>query len=200
MSVEPSGLMGRWQDVKREICYLANLITFGRLLASPAVGWLVVVGSPAAAPVFLAAWFSDVLDGWVAAIQGTSEGKLGQWFDPLADKVLLVAVFISVWQSEIGWLVLGPIVLELGQFAGYCLFVWRYPRAEALFMQHANGFGKAKTFTAGALTLALLTVGLPLALAQTGIGVVTGLALLSVVGYLRGINWPRVKIECGRVR
>ena len=74
--------------------YLPNLICLGRIallwpilaaLAQHAYGW--------AALCFAVAGVSDLLDGWLAKRFGwTSE--LGKWLDPIADKCLLVTVFV----------------------------------------------------------------------------------------------------------
>ena len=75
--------------------YLPNLICLARialiwpilsLLAAHAYGW--------AAAWFLIAGISDLADGYVAKHFGwTSE--LGKWLDPMADKCLLIAVFVA---------------------------------------------------------------------------------------------------------
>ena len=78
--------------------YLPNLICLGRIallwpilasLATHAYGW--------AAVCFAIAGVSDLLDGWLAKRFGwTSE--LGMWLDPVADKCLLVTVFVvAAW-------------------------------------------------------------------------------------------------------
>lgn len=78
--------------------YLPNLICLGRIaliwpilasLAQHAYGW--------AAVCFAIAGVSDLLDGWLAKRFGwTSE--LGMWLDPIADKCLLVTVFVvAAW-------------------------------------------------------------------------------------------------------
>jgi cardiolipin synthase len=78
--------------------YLPNLICLGRIaliwpilaaLAAQAYGW--------AAVCFAIAGVSDLLDGGLAKRYGwTSE--LGKWLDPIADKFLLVTVFVvAAW-------------------------------------------------------------------------------------------------------
>lgn len=43
---------------------------------------------------------SDLLDGWVARIQGV-DGRIGAWLDPLCDKIFVVSVLIAafVWRE-----------------------------------------------------------------------------------------------------
>ncbi|MGW8322725.1 MAG: CDP-diacylglycerol--glycerol-3-phosphate 3-phosphatidyltransferase [Thermodesulfobacteriota bacterium] len=99
---------------------LPNIITIGRILASPAVFALVLVPSPlprfAAFVLFLAAAFSDLWDGYLARKHGLIT-DLGKLLDPLADKLLLVCTFIPFYvlshgASEVGELpVWGPLPL-----------------------------------------------------------------------------------------
>lgn len=50
-------------------------------------------GRTAAAALFLVACVTDLLDGWIARRYGI-DTPLGQYLDPLADKLLVVAVLI----------------------------------------------------------------------------------------------------------
>lgn len=76
---------------------LPNLLTYGRIVAVPAVAvcifaitiynaglWLRWV----ALGIFLVAAITDLLDGWVARTYG-EQSKLGQMLDPIADKLLV---------------------------------------------------------------------------------------------------------------
>ena len=77
------------------ILTLANLVTFARLCAVPLAVWLVLRGRlQAACLLFLAAGLSDALDGWLARRRGST--RLGALLDPLADKALLVSMFITL--------------------------------------------------------------------------------------------------------
>jgi cardiolipin synthase len=80
--------------------HLPNLICLGRIallwpilvaLAQHAYGW--------AAVCFALAGVSDLLDGWLAKHYGWTSG-LGRWLDPIADKCLLVTVFVvAAWDG-----------------------------------------------------------------------------------------------------
>lgn len=77
-------------------CYPANLITELRLLAVP----VVVVASAAgrfglAFAFFFGAAASDGVDGWLAR-RFNQRSTLGSYLDPLADKFLVVALFITL--------------------------------------------------------------------------------------------------------
>lgn len=74
---------------------LANIITFGRLCAVPLAFWLVVahrIGD--AFLLFVAAGLSDALDGWLARRYGGN--AVGALMDPVADKALLVTMYITL--------------------------------------------------------------------------------------------------------
>ncbi len=75
---------------------LPNLITFGRLLAVPLTVWLILEGHLGAAFwVFVAAGISDAIDGWIAKTFHQIT-ELGRYLDPIADKALLVAVYVTL--------------------------------------------------------------------------------------------------------
>jgi cardiolipin synthase len=74
---------------------LANIITFGRLCAVPLAFWLVLdhrIGD--AFVLFVAAGLSDALDGWLARRYGGN--AIGALMDPVADKALLVTMYITL--------------------------------------------------------------------------------------------------------
>ncbi len=75
---------------------LPNFISLLRLAAAPLVAWLLYVESfRNALFLLLAAGLTDWLDGYAARKLRVS-AKLGMLLDPLADKVLLVTVFVAM--------------------------------------------------------------------------------------------------------
>ena len=80
---------------------LANAITVARILLIPVFLVVLLSGIPepyadiAAAAVFILAAASDKLDGYVARRQ-QSITTLGQFLDPLADKLLIAAALIAL--------------------------------------------------------------------------------------------------------
>jgi cardiolipin synthase (CMP-forming) len=75
---------------------LPNLISLARLLAVPFAVYLILQGAFAAAFwLFVAAGMSDAVDGFVAKRLGL-QSTLGGWLDPLADKALLVSVYVAL--------------------------------------------------------------------------------------------------------
>lgn len=77
-----------------------NLLSLGRLLATPAVFALVLASSPvtdlAALLLFVVAAASDYVDGWLARRRGWVT-EVGIYLDPLADKLLLVSVLVPFY-------------------------------------------------------------------------------------------------------
>jgi cardiolipin synthase (CMP-forming) len=74
---------------------LANIITFFRLCAVPLAFWLVLDHRiEAAFWLFVAAGLSDALDGWLARRYGGN--AVGALMDPVADKALLVTMYITL--------------------------------------------------------------------------------------------------------
>ena len=75
-----------------------NAITVFRILLIPVFTWQFLTGNYyIAAAIYVVAWFSDVLDGYIARKYNliTDFGKL---FDPLADKLLnLTALFLLAY-------------------------------------------------------------------------------------------------------
>ena len=75
-----------------------NLISLLRLAAVPLVVWQIATERPAGAFwVFVAAGVSDAIDGYLARILN-QRTRLGAYLDPLADKMLLVCVFVTLGQ------------------------------------------------------------------------------------------------------
>ena len=95
----------------RHALALPNLLTYGRLAAVPVVA--VLLQSPAehwmrwtALAVFTVAGVTDFLDGYLARIW-KQQSPLGQMLDPIADKLLISAAFISLVEMGLvqGWMV-----------------------------------------------------------------------------------------------
>jgi cardiolipin synthase (CMP-forming) len=75
---------------------LANWLTVLRILLIPVFVSLLVYRHPGAAlVVFVGAAATDLLDGYVARRRG-SQSRLGAFLDPLADKLLLTASFVTL--------------------------------------------------------------------------------------------------------
>jgi cardiolipin synthase (CMP-forming) len=133
---------------------IPNLITFGRLLAVPLAVYLILQRElDYAFWLFIAAGISDALDGAIARMF-RSRTVLGAYLDPLADKALLVSVYLSLASiAEVPlWLVILIVFRDLMIVAGVLLL---YTLKESLAMQPL-GISKLNTAIQIALAAAVL--------------------------------------------
>lgn len=80
---------------------IPNLITLLRILLVPLTMWLIVTGQYLPAfLVFVAAGVSDGIDGFIAK-RFNQITELGTYLDPLADKLLLVSIYLAMGFLEI---------------------------------------------------------------------------------------------------
>ena len=75
---------------------LPNLITIGRLILVPAIISMIIDRRwETAFVVFVIAGVSDAIDGFLAKRFGLAT-ELGAYLDPIADKALLVSIFVAL--------------------------------------------------------------------------------------------------------
>jgi len=80
----------------------ANQLTLARMLLIPAFVILLIYGYRGwALVVFMTAGLTDLLDGLIARMTG-EKTVLGAWLDPMADKMLLVTMFVMLTLPSIG--------------------------------------------------------------------------------------------------
>lgn len=94
---------------------IPNLITLGRVILVPVVFWLLVSGQTELAFfAFVLAGVSDAVDGFIAKRFGLST-ELGAYLDPLADKLLLVSIFVAlgVMGALPSWLVIAVVSRDI---------------------------------------------------------------------------------------
>ena len=153
---------------------LPNLFTLARLVLAPFIASDILHGRYGRAIILLfAAGFSDVIDGFLARRFQTAT-RLGAYFDPIADKILLSVIYVSLGLADaIPWwmvaVVFGRDVLILGMAAYGLLFT-------ALRKFPPSVWGKISTFFQ--IAAALVVMG-----ARSGIPAPVTLALsLMIVG------------------
>ena len=94
---------------------IPNLITLGRVILVPVVFWLLVTNQMEAAfLVFVVAGDSDAVDGYLAKRYGWAT-ELGAYLDPLADKLLIVCIFVALGvRGELpSWLVIAVVSRDI---------------------------------------------------------------------------------------
>jgi cardiolipin synthase len=94
---------------------IPNLITLGRVILVPVVLWLLITGrNDLAFFGFLAAGISDAVDGFIAK-RFHLQTELGAYLDPLADKLLLVSIFVTLGaEGELpSWLVIAVVSRDI---------------------------------------------------------------------------------------
>jgi cardiolipin synthase (CMP-forming) len=87
---------------------LPNAISVLRLLAVPVMVWLIVSDRlDAAFWLFVAAGISDGVDGFIAK-RFNAESQLGRYLDPIADKTMLVCIYVTLGLEDklSSWLVI----------------------------------------------------------------------------------------------
>ncbi len=103
---------------------IPNLITLARLLSVPLAVWLIINGLLGPAFwLFVLAGISDAVDGYLAK-RLNAETVVGRYLDPLADKALLVSVFISLGICGYlpSWLVIMVVFRDVLIVAGALLY------------------------------------------------------------------------------
>jgi cardiolipin synthase len=75
---------------------IPNLITLGRIILVPIVVWAITSGEMRVAFfLFVAAGISDAVDGFLAK-RFHMASELGAYIDPLADKALIVSIYVAL--------------------------------------------------------------------------------------------------------
>jgi cardiolipin synthase len=73
-----------------------NLITVGRIVLVPVVIWAITSGNMLLAFwLFVAAGISDAVDGFIAK-RFNAQTEFGAYLDPLADKALLMSIYVTL--------------------------------------------------------------------------------------------------------
>lgn len=90
-----------------------NILSALRLVAAPIAAWLILHGVDLAALcVFGLAGLSDAADGFLAKKFGLAS-RFGAWLDPVADKLLMLASFVTL--TMVGAVPLWVTVLVIGR-------------------------------------------------------------------------------------
>jgi cardiolipin synthase (CMP-forming) len=166
---------------------IPNFITLGRVVAVPVVFWLLLSGQAKSAfLVFVAAGVSDAVDGYLAK-RFNWQTELGAYMDPLADKLLIVSIYIALGvREEIPlWLVLAVVSRDFLILAAVMLsWLMDHPvRIKPLVVSKAN---TAAQLLLASLVLADEAFKMDLSMTRAVLVWITGaLTIWSLAAYLR---------------
>lgn len=179
---------GRQERLKVNI---PNIITVFRIFLVPLVVWLMLDGRMQTAFIlFVIAGLSDGLDGYLAKKYGWRT-ELGAYLDPLADKALLVSIFVvlGLFSHLPMWLVIAVVSRDI-LIVGGILLSWGLARpvtVRPLLISKVNTVGQ---IVLAATVLGSLGFGLGLdTVKMTLIWITGGLTIASAGTYL--VYWMR---------
>ncbi|MBC8035967.1 MAG: CDP-alcohol phosphatidyltransferase family protein [Rhizobiales bacterium] len=170
---------------------LPNLITIARILLVPFTVWLIISGAYGFAFLaFVVAGVSDGVDGYIAR-RYDLRTELGAYLDPVADKALLVSVYITLGFLTVlpPWLVILVVsrdVLIVGAF----ILSWLMDRPVKVRPSMIS-----KINTAGQIVLVVAVLGAAaLAIANETL-LLAGMVLVAILTALSGglylLEWVR---------
>jgi cardiolipin synthase len=166
---------------------LPNLITLGRILLVPVVVWAIASREMQIAfMVFLIAGVSDAVDGFLAKRFGMTS-ELGANLDPLADKVLIVSIYIALGITEAipRWVVILVVSRDILIVGGVMLawFLGKPMRVRPVLVSKLNTVAQ---IVFACLVLASLAFAIELDMLEDAImALVAALTLASVGFYVR---------------
>jgi cardiolipin synthase len=170
---------------------IPNLITLGRILLVPIVVWAISQGLMWLAFVlFLAAGVSDAVDGFLAK-RFNMTTVLGAYLDPLADKALIVSIYVTLGVNGLipRWLVILVVSRDILIIGGIMLsWVMGTPlKIKPLLVSKLNTVAQ---IAFACVVLGSLGFGLEVPLLNLVLtGLVAALTSLSVAAYVA--EWIR---------
>jgi cardiolipin synthase len=170
---------------------IPNIITLGRILLVPFIIWAIASSQMEIAfAIFIVAGVSDAVDGFLAK-RFNMASELGALLDPLADKALLVSIYVTlgIWGAMPRWLVILVVSRDI-MIVGAVIVSWLFDRPipmKPLMVSKLNTFAQVAF---AALVLAALGFGFKSSPFDVILmGAVAILTLLSVSFYL--VEWVR---------
>ena len=170
---------------------LPNFITLARLLMVPLTVWLIISEAYGFAfAVFVAAGISDGIDGYLAR-RLDQRSELGAYLDPLADKALLVSVYVTLGflKAIPAWLAILVVTRDI-LIVGAIILSWlmHQPMRMAPLMVSKINTAAQILFAVGVLGVAALDK--PLDLFVSGGSIAVGL-LTAASGGAYLLTWIR---------
>ncbi|KAK5648966.1 hypothetical protein RI129_003858 [Pyrocoelia pectoralis] len=99
--------------IERENIYtIPNFLCVSRILLSPYLGVLIIQAEfDIALGLLGVAAVTDLLDGWIARTWTSQSSIMGSFLDPMADKVLIATLFLSLTYADLIPLILTGLIL-----------------------------------------------------------------------------------------
>jgi len=112
---------------KENIYTIPNLLCITRMMVSPYLGFLIVQGNfNFALGVLGFAAMTDLLDGWIARTWVSQSSKMGSFLDPMADKILIATLFLTLTYAELIPVALTGLIITRDVLLVAAGFVIRY--------------------------------------------------------------------------
>jgi cardiolipin synthase (CMP-forming) len=170
---------------------IPNIITLGRILLVPVIVWAIASNQMEIAfATFVIAGVSDAVDGFLAK-RFNMASELGALLDPLADKALLVSIFVAlgIWGAVPRWLVILVVSRDI-MIVGAVIVSWLFGKPIPMKPLMVSKLNTVAQVAFAALVLAALGFGFRSSpYDMILMGFVTVLTLLSVSFYL--VEWMR---------
>ena len=180
------------QSGSREATELSipNIITLGRIILVPVIVWAIVSSQMEIAfAIFVIAGVSDAVDGFLAKrFNMTSE--LGALLDPLADKALLVSIFVAlgIWGAVPRWIVILVVSRDI-MIVTAVIVSWLFDKPVPMKPSMVSKLNTVAQVAFAALVLASLGFDFkPTPYDLILMGFVTVFTLVSVSLYLVGVG------------
>ncbi len=170
---------------------IPNIITLGRILLVPIIVWAIASSQMEIAfAVFIVAGVSDAVDGFLAK-RFNMASELGALLDPLADKALLVSIYIALGISGAipHWIVILVVSRDI-MIVSAVIVSWLFGRPVPMKPLMVSKLNTVAQVAFAALVLAALAFGFaPQPYDAILMGFVTVFTLASVSLYL--MEWIR---------
>ncbi len=170
---------------------LPNLITVGRIFCVPLIVWLITSGHMLPAfLLFVVAGVSDAVDGFLAK-RFNMQSELGALLDPIADKALIVSIYVSLGISEAlpRWVVILVVSRDILIIGGF-LIAMLIDRPMPIRPHPVSKLNTVAQIVLAGLVLAALGFQFNAGwIVQAMMGIVTVLTLLSIGYYMA--EWIR---------
>ena len=179
------------QVARSALLTLPNAISFARLCAVPVAIYLVLQEAWLAGfALFAAAGISDAIDGWLARRQGGT--ALGAALDPLADKALMVGMYVTLaaMRQLPVWLAILVVFRDV-MIVGGLLLLWLYDHAMPIKPLSVSKVNTGLQIGLVGMVLALNALGLGVpALRLAGVWLVAASTVGSFGAYVHQVVRP----------